>query len=288
MANPSSLLSLGFWLFPPLMIALLLAAVALASRRAGLEPRGRVVTVALAVTGFWLLGIGLGSAGLLQFGSLPPKPVLLFVLGLGLTVAFARSQIGRDLARHLPLSLLVGFQSFRVLVELLLHQGALDGLTPPQMTYSGRNFDIVTGLVALPLAFALERRWVGPRAARAFNWIGAALLANVLTIAILSMPTPLRVFVNEPANVWITWAPYVGLPTILVPFALLGHLLLWQRLRHERQVGDALTAAATAGRASSNGDGRDVGLAERIKPSASATEANRNIIRNSGDQLSVH
>lgn len=39
---------------------------------------------------------------------------------------------------------------------------------------------------------------------------------------------------NEPANVWITWPPFVWLPAVLVPVALLGHLLLFRRLRVER------------------------------------------------------
>ena len=292
MASPSLALSLGFWVFPPLMIALLLVAVAAVSKRAGLQPAERsrrLLGIGLAVGGFWLLGVGLAAAGLTAFGTLPPRPFLLFMAGFALTVVFARSRAGADLARHLPLWLLVGFQSFRILVELLLHRGALDGLTPPQMTYTGWNFDVVTGLAAVVVAIRLERGVLGRRAAWAFNVLGILLLANVLTIAVLSMPTPLRVFVDHPVNVWIADAPFIGLPTILVPFAMLGHMLLWKRLRDEgRQVGDVLAAAVAAGRASSNGDGSDVGLAERIKPRASATEANRNIIRNSGDQLSVH
>ena len=289
MPAASPLLVWGFWLLPPVMIALLLAAVAVASRRAGIAPAPRVLGVGLGVLGFWALGLVLARAGLLRFGSLPPRPFLLFTLGFASTVAFARSAVGRDLGRHLPLSALVGVQSFRVLVELLLHRGALDGLTPPQMTYAGWNFDVVTGLVALPLALTIERGLASRRAALAFNALGALLLLNVITIAVLSMPTPLRVFMNDPPNVWIAEAPFIALPTTLVPVALLGHLLLWQRLRDDRgQVGDALGAAVAAGRASSKGDGSDVGLAERMSPSASATDANRNIIRNSGDQLSVH
>lgn len=292
MATPSLALSLGFWVLPALMIALLLVAVAAVSQRAGLSPperSRRLVGVGLSVTGFWLLGLGLAASGLLAFGPLPPPPFLLFVSGFALTVAFARSRVGVDLVRHLPLSLLVGFQAFRILVELLLHRGALDGLTPPQMTYTGFNFDVVTGLAAVVVGVGIDRGLLGRRAAQAFNILGILLLANVLTIAVLSMPTPLRTFVSYPVNEWIASAPFIGLPTILVPFAVLGHLLLWKRLRDEgRQVGDVLAAAVGAGRASSNGDGSDVGLAERISPRASATDANRNIIRNSGDQLSVH
>jgi len=234
MGTPSDLLRLGFWGLPPAMIAVLLVLVRAASVRAGLEPAAvarRLGLVALGAGGFWLLGVGLARAGALRFGTLPPRPFLFFLIGFALTVALSRSRVGRDLALRLPLSFLVGVQAFRILVELLLHQGAADGVTPPQMTWSGYNFDVITGLLALPLAVALQRGGLGPRAAWAFNWLGIALLANVLVIAILSMPTPLRAFHNEPANVWIAEAPFIGLPGVLVPFALLGHLLLWRRMR---------------------------------------------------------
>ncbi|HKG93305.1 MAG TPA: hypothetical protein VKA84_15470, partial [Gemmatimonadaceae bacterium] len=60
------------------------------------------------------------------------------------------------------------------------------------------------------------------------------LLANVLTIALLSAPTPFRAFHNEPANVWVTQAPWVWLPAVMVMAALLGHVLVTRRMWAER------------------------------------------------------
>jgi hypothetical protein len=104
---------------------------------------------------------------------------------------------------------------------------------PVQMSYSGRNLDIVSGASALIVGglLALGRlpRW----AVRAWNWLGALLLANILVIALLSAPLPIRVFHNEPANVWVTQAPFVWLPAVMVLAAVLGHLLVFRRLRAE-------------------------------------------------------
>ena len=69
--------------------------------------------------------------------------------------------------------------------------------------------------------------------ARVWNAAGIVLLTNVLTIAVLSTPTSIRVFHNEPANVWITQAPWVWLPAVDVLAAVLGHVLVYRRLRHE-------------------------------------------------------
>ncbi|MGB8330037.1 MAG: hypothetical protein WCE62_07900, partial [Polyangiales bacterium] len=62
-----------------------------------------------------------------------------------------------------------------------------------------------------------------------WNILGSALLLNIVAVAILSLPT-FAVWGPQQVNVWITHAPFVWLPTLLVPFALIGHLLLWRRL----------------------------------------------------------
>jgi hypothetical protein len=63
--------------------------------------------------------------------------------------------------------------------------------------------------------------------------MGCVLLTVVVTVAILSTPTPIRMFHNEPANVWITWFPFVWLPCLFVALALVGHILIFRRLRAE-------------------------------------------------------
>ena len=79
-------------------------------------------------------------------------------------ILLARSSIGDRLARGLPLAYLVGFQAFRFPLELAIHRAYVEGVMPVQMSYSGRNFDIVTGLTALVLAAALAMarvpRWL--------------------------------------------------------------------------------------------------------------------------------
>ncbi|HKQ78896.1 MAG TPA: hypothetical protein VJ810_34675 [Blastocatellia bacterium] len=64
--------------------------------------------------------------------------------------------------------------------------------------------------------------------------MGLALLINIVTIAILSAPTPLRKFFNEPANTFVTYFPFVWLPAFLVQAAWFGHLLVFRRLRQTR------------------------------------------------------
>jgi hypothetical protein len=109
---------------------------------------------------------------------------------------------------------------------------------PVQMTWSGRNLDVVTGLLAavlglvgwqLPEVFAPGAQ-PGTAVLVAFNTLGLVLLLNVNFTAVASLPTPLRQFPDPPANVWFTYAPFIWLPTILVQLALGFHVLLYRRL----------------------------------------------------------
>lgn len=221
--------------------------VARAGAGLGEDPRRsrRVAGVAAAGIALWLGSTGrLAAAGFLAF---EPQPTLLplLVIALAGALALGFSRFGTRLVQGLPLAVLVGFQGFRIPVELLLARGHGEGLVPIQMTWHGMNFDVLTGVLALLIA-ALSRLGPVPRwLVAAWNLIGFGLLGNVVGIALLSAPTPMRVFWDEPANVWITRFPFVWLPAFLVPIALVGHLIVLRWLfEHPRAQGPG---AATPG-----------------------------------------
>jgi hypothetical protein len=56
---------------------------------------------------------------------------------LGALFVGAVYESGRRSGLRLPLAALVGYQGFRVVVELLLHRAYVEGLMPVQMSYSG-------------------------------------------------------------------------------------------------------------------------------------------------------
>lgn len=143
----------------------------------------------------------------------------------------AFSAEGSRLAAGIPLACLVGYQVFRVPLEWALHRLYSEGVVPVQMTYAGQNFDVITGALAAVLGLWL---WTGHRApwlVAAWNLLGLALLANIVTVAILSTPVPFRYFMNEPANRLPSLFPYAWLATFLVQAALFGHLLVFRALR---------------------------------------------------------
>jgi hypothetical protein len=156
--------------------------------------------------------------------------LIVLVLSVVLAITLALSPLGRQIALGLPVVALVGYQGFRVFVELLMHRAYSEGLMPVQMSYSGRNFDIVTGITALALGAWLATGHSSRKLLVTWNTLGVVLLVNILAVAFLSAPTPLRRFMNEPANDWITHAPWVWLPTVMVFAAVFGHVALYRRL----------------------------------------------------------
>lgn len=169
------------------------------------------------------------SGALLVFDRKPPPFMLMMLALLIATAVLAFSSIGTRLARQVPLALLVGAQGFRLPLELVMHQAASEGVMPVQMSYSGHNFDIVTGGTALLMALLIATDRAPRGLVLAWNLMGLGLLINIVTIAIISTPL-FAAYGPEQLNTWVADFPYVWLPGVLVPAALLGHLLIFRRL----------------------------------------------------------
>ena len=228
-AAPPLLIS-GFVFLPMLVVMAALGGLALGARRQA-APRwaywgsALLLVVAMGVT------LGLAADGSLANFTRSPPPLLpttgLCVL---LWVAIATSHVGRGLDA-LPVAAVIGFHVFRLPLELMMHAAADAGVMPRQMSYSGWNFDIVTGASAVLVA-VLAALGKAPRPLLlAWNALGSVLVLVVMAIAISSAP-PLLAFGSAPeqANTWVAYPPFVWLPTVLVPAAVAGHVVLWRRL----------------------------------------------------------
>ncbi len=196
----------------------------------GWVPTLGILLVYIAVPGL------LARMGVLDRYNPPPAPALLLLLGLALlTIAVVFSPIGERLAGGVAVGAVVALQAFRIPVELVLQRLYLEGAVPVQMTYSGRNFDVITGITGLVLGiWLLSNRPAGRAVVLAWNVLGLALLANIVGIAVLSTPVPFRRFMEGPPNLLPSTFPYVWLPSFLVQVALGSHLLVFRQLRRWR------------------------------------------------------
>jgi hypothetical protein len=200
-----------------------------AALRLGLLAMGGV-TLWMVIT--WMAA----GSGWIEFGPFPPPIMFILLPMFAGAVVLARSSLGHRLATGIPLAALVGIQAFRVPLELIMHRAYSEGVMPVQMSYSGFNLDILTGLGAVLVATLLLLGRMPIWGVKIWNWAGSLLLLNIVVIALLSTPTPVRMFRQEPANVWIVDTPFIWLPSLFVGYALLGHLLVFRRLRSHASV----------------------------------------------------
>lgn len=214
-----------FGLIVVAVIAALLWAIHHAFRADPTQARAQTTRATIGIT-IWLAMIG----GVVAGGVMPRLPLsgLPFFFGGIILVSgwLGLSRLGGNLAAHVPLAALVGFQAFRLPLELVLHMWVESGTIPETMTWTGKNWDIVSGITALAaVPFAPKHR----AAAWAANVIGIGLLLNVMRVALLSAPVPFGWNVKPPLLVAFH-LPYAFIGPVCVGGALAGHLVLTRAL----------------------------------------------------------
>jgi len=205
------------------VVATFVGGVWMSARRESVSPMGRTLAVAIG-TLVWLTAILLVvQSGWLQSDQ---RHLLLFAGAMNaVSLGVALSPVGRWLSL-LPLSALVAFQVFRLPLELVLHSWVGQGVIPPTMTWSGRNWDIISGVVALILAPVCRRSvawaWIA-------NAVGLVFLANVMRVAVLSSPVTFG-WPVEPKLELIYHIPYALIIPVCIGGALIGHIALTRAL----------------------------------------------------------
>ena len=219
--SPSTLLLWGFTLLPIIVAGCITTAI----YKTNNEKAGRIALMAIPA---WMVLTGfLAWRGALD--SWAPPRMFFIIVPMIMGLVWASRQRWTERVGELSLSLLVGFQAFRIIVELLLHQAVIEGIAHPTMTWSGTNLDIIPGATALLLAPFADR--IKPSLLQAWNLTSAAILVITVVTGISAAPSPFRQIMGEPANGFVAGFPYVWLPAILVSSAWLGHIVLFRRLR---------------------------------------------------------
>ena len=214
-------------------VAIVVAAgIVILLAKAGISP----LLAGIGVTAVMAVELALAASGVLAAWNHVPPPMMLVVGGaILIAVVTALSSVGTRVADRLSFALIIGYQSFRLPLELVMHRAASIGLMPEQMSFSGWNFDILTGVLAIPVALLAARGRPSRGLIVAWNLTGTLLLANIVTIAVASLPM-FAAFGPDRLNIWVAEPPYIWLPGVLVPAALFGHLLTWRKLARSASV----------------------------------------------------
>jgi hypothetical protein len=185
----------------------------------------RMTFAIIAGLAIWLAYVGLFSAlGYMRDPSLRPPGIVWLIGPFLLFVVFVvRSNMGARVAAAIPLWLILGFESFRIGVELLIHRLWEDGLVPKLLTYAGGNVDMFVGLSAPIIAWIVARGRLGLRLAMGWNVLGLLSLANAAASSMLT--GPLKLISTEVPNVAMGFFPYSFIPGFLAPLAVTLHVL---------------------------------------------------------------
>jgi hypothetical protein len=244
--HASPVVLFGIPVLAVVVATLFLAAAYVSHAREGAGTARRTTAkAALGVAALFIVPGGLALSGLLADVTRRPPlfmPMMLSVVGLA---ALAAASPFGTLVGRLPLAALVGAQAFRLPLEFVMREAAREGVMPVQMSFEGYNFDVLTGAFALVLGVVLHFREVSRTVLLAWNALGALLLFNVVTIAVVSMPW-FAAFGKGRTSDWVLHFPFVYLPAVLVAAALFGHIVTFRRLLSESRIAAPRTSAPRA------------------------------------------
>lgn len=174
------------------------------------------------------------SGKMADFAIFPLNLAPVIAIPIVVAIFFIASSGTREVLNHIPPANIIRLQSFRFVVEVFLWMLFISNLLPVQMTFEGRNFDILAGFTAPVIAVLVSKGRISRTGVIIWNLLCLALLLNIVITAILSTPSPWRVFMNEPANYIVTYFPISFLPGFLVPLAYYLHFLsLRQMMKRE-------------------------------------------------------
>jgi hypothetical protein len=216
------------------LIGLMVASIAVYAQG---SPSRRVAWAGAAV--LWAgFAAGCASVGLTARSFPFPLMGLFVATPLVVGLAASASRAGRDMLRTVPLSLLIGLNAGRIFAILFLELENVGRLGGPFAFYAGWG-DIITGIVAIPLALAAT--W--PNRSNGFwtlvilwNLFGIADLVNAIFLGVTSsVGSPLEMFHHPPGSAAMQHLPFSLVPTVLVPFYLIIHAAIWIRANQSRR-----------------------------------------------------
>src|SRR6185312_9205977 len=182
------------------LVAVLVGGVALSEVRLGAPAKQRRERIGFFALGLvvWLAIIGVAGAGgfLNDVNSTPPPVARIMIPTLIMVVYLAFSRFGDRLVRGLHFEEMIGLQAFRLPVEMILLGFYFEGKIPISMTVEGRNFDVITAVTAILIAFLLYTGTLSRKFIWAWNILGLTLLFNVALTAILTVPGKMRLLLE--------------------------------------------------------------------------------------------
>jgi hypothetical protein len=139
----------------------------------------------------------LAGAGFFTVITTPPRFLLIFVPIAGIIVLLSRAKLngGLGFLSIIPPLFLVGVHVMRILIELVFLRFADEKIIPVELSFHGRNVDLLVGALAIPVSLLfIKKHSLARKAGIVFNVLGLLSLANIFSLVIPSLPSTFRVY----------------------------------------------------------------------------------------------
>ena len=176
------------------------------------------------------LGLGMNNF-YANLNTSPPRLLFLLPPALIWIVILFATKRGRAFIDKLDAEWLTWLHTVRIPVEITLFYLSVYGFVPVLMTFEGRNFDILSGISAIPIAYyGYRKKKLGKGVLLTWNFICLGLLLNIVINAVLAIPSPFQQQAFDHPNIAVLYFPYNFLPAVIVPVVLFSHLVCIRQL----------------------------------------------------------
>jgi hypothetical protein len=173
-----------------------------------------------------LQGVVFATGFYLKTDTIPPRFALAVVPTFIAIAYFLNKKSSAGILEKLSLKDLTLLHVCRIPVEIGLLWLYQSQQIPQIMTFEGLNFDVFSGLTALPMVwYAFQNNTIKRTPLLIWNIVCLALVGVIVVIAILSAPTPFQQFGFEQPNFGVLKFPFGWLPSFIVPVVVFCHLV---------------------------------------------------------------
>ncbi len=176
----------------------------------------------------WQVIVGLiGSTGFYENFTLPPNLVYAGIVPTFIIFGlFFLSKTSKQLQVSTPKHIPILFQSFRIIVELLIFKAFLSGIGPIEATFQGYNYEFYFGFSAIVVGFLAWKNLLNRKAILAWNVLGLFMLAFIVGIFITSGLLYKEFWGRDAKMVKDAFLhmPYLSIATFYMPIAVWMHI----------------------------------------------------------------
>lgn len=141
-------------------------------------------------------------------------------------VFFTFTKSGLEVVNGVSLSFLIGAQGFRLPLAILFYFLAKIDAAPEAMTWTGQNWDLITGILSFASIPLIKR---SKALAIVINFIGFLLLLNIFRLVILLSLFSISWNIESPLLLMSNFPYVLFIPLFLLP-ALVLHLITFRKL----------------------------------------------------------